>query len=85
MLAAKTWDDAEVAARMIQEEGVIVTTLNDADMAKLRQYVLEAYEQCCTENPDFAKVYESMCNYRNTMDPYRTVLGDYGFGFDYDN
>ena len=85
MLAAKTWEDAEVSAKMIQEEGVIVTTLSEEDMATLRQYVLEAYDQCCEENPDFAKVYESMCNYRETMDTYRTVLGDYGFGFNYDN
>lgn len=84
MLAAKTWDDAEVAARMVQDEGVVITTLGDEDMATLRQYVLEAYDQCCAENPDFAKVYESMCNYRKTMDTYRTVLGDYGFGFTYE-
>ena len=85
MMSSKAWEDAAIADRMVKEEGVIITKMNDEDMQTLRQYILDAYDECCQENPDFAKVYKSMCDYRETMDTYRDILGDYGVGFNYEN
>ena len=70
-----------VTNKMIDEEGITVTHLNDEDMAKIRETCLQTYAEECEINPNFKMVYESMQAYRETANNYRDWTGDYGFGF----
>lgn len=48
----------------------------------------EAYKEECEVNPNFAKVYNSMMDYKEFSSAYREMLEgtdyNYGWGFDYD-
>lgn len=78
-MAKYTWEDAQATQRIL-DSGVTATTLPEDEMERLRQYTKEAIEQMAAENKDYAHVYNSMMNYRKTMEAYRNALGDWGFG-----
>ncbi|MPN62072.1 hypothetical protein SDC9_209818 [bioreactor metagenome] len=78
-MAKYAWNDAQATQRII-DSGVQTTTLPPEEMDLLRQYTREAVEQLAAESKDYAHVYNSMMNYRKTMDSYRTALGDWGWG-----
>ena len=82
-IARYTWLDCNAANKMLNEEGVTVTRMNDEDLALIRQTCKEVYEAEAAANPNFKKVYDSMLAYREVVDPYREMLGDYGWGFSY--
>ena len=80
-LARYTWLDCNAANKMMEEEGVTVTYMNDEDLATIKKTAVEVYEEEAANNPNFKMVYESMQAYRETANNYRDWTGDYGFGF----
>ena len=75
------YNDMTVTNKMIDEEGITVTHLNDEDWQKIRETCLQTYAEECEINPNFKMVYDSMQAYRETANNYRDWTGDYGFGF----
>lgn len=75
------WNDALVSKKMVEEEGVTVTHLDDDSM----QQILDAYQECleeeAAESPQMQKILDSMAAYRENVDFYRAQIGKYGFGF----
>ena len=73
------------ANKMLNEEGVTVTRMNDDDLALIHKTITEVYEEEAAANPNFALVYDSMKSYCKVVDPYRDMLniGGYGFGFNH--
>ena len=67
--------------QMIDEQGIEVTHLNDADWQTIRDTCKQTYLEECEINPNFKKVYDSMQAYRDSADNYRDWTADYGFGF----
>ena len=80
-LSRYIYNDMTVTNKMIDEEGITVTHLNDEDWQKIRETCLQTYAEECEINPNFKMVYESMQTYRETANNYRDWTGDYGFGF----
>lgn len=80
-LARYTYLDCQAANKML-EDGITVTHLEDDAQAQILQVCTEVYEEEAASNENFAKVYDSMMSYRETVDPYRDMLnyGGYGFG-----
>lgn len=80
-MAEYFWNDAATATKMIEQEGVTVTSMDDESMEK----VLAAYREVLAEeakaNPDVEMIMNSMAAYREKVDMYRGMLGKYGFGF----
>ena len=85
-LARYTWLDCTAATRMIEEEGVTVTYMNEDDLATIHETITEVYEEEAAANPNFKMVYDSMKEYCKVVDPYREMLnsGGYGFGFNHE-
>lgn len=75
------WNDARIASKMVEEDGVTMTSLDDASM----EAILAAYDEALTEeaasNPDIQYILDSMDAYRGVVDFYRGKLDKYGFGF----
>ena len=84
-LARYTWLDCNAATKMIEEEGVTVTYMNEDDLATIHKTITEVYEEEAAANPNFKMVYDSMKEYCKVVDPYRDMLnsGGYGFGFNH--
>lgn len=84
-LARYTWLDCNAANKMLEKEGVTVTYMNEEDLAIIKATAAEVYEAEAAINDNFKLVYESMKEYCKTVDPYREMLnnGGYGFGFDH--
>lgn len=80
-LSRYIYNDMIVTNKMIDEEGITVTHLNDEDWQKIRETCLQTYAEECEINPNFKMVYDSMQAYRETTNNYRDWTGDYGFGF----
>ena len=80
-LSRYIYNDMTVTNKMIDEEGITVTHLNDEDWQKIRETCLQTYAEECEINPNFKMVYDSMQAYRETANNYRDWTGDYGFGF----
>jgi len=85
-LARYTWLDCNAAVRMIHEENVTVTYMNEDDLKTIHDTIREVYEEEAVANPNFKLVYDSMKDYCMVVDPYREMLnsGGYGFGFVHD-
>lgn len=80
-LATYIWNDMTVTNQMIEDEGITVTHLPEADMQLIRETCLQTYQEECGINPNFKMVYDSMQAYREVANNYRDWTGDYGFGF----
>ncbi|MEA4993140.1 MAG: TRAP transporter substrate-binding protein DctP [Oscillibacter sp.] len=82
-LARYTWLDSVAASKMIDEEGVTVTYMNEDDLKTIKATAQEVYEAEAAVNPNFKLVYDSMLEYCKVVDPYREMLnsGGYGYGF----
>ena len=80
-LARYYHNDMVVTNQMIDEQGIEVTHLNDADWQTIRETCKETYEEECGINANFKMVYGSMMAYRDSADNYRDWTADYGFGF----
>jgi len=82
-LARYTWLDSVAASKMIDEEGVTVTYMNEDDLKTIKATAQEVYEAEAAVNPNFKLVYDSMLEYCKVVDPYREMLnsGVYGYGF----
>ena len=80
-LARYYHNDMGVTNQMIDEQGIEVTHLNDADWQTIRETCKETYEEECGINANFKMVYDSMMAYRDSADNYRDWTADYGFGF----
>ena len=80
-LARYYHNDMVVTNQMIDEQGIEVTHLNDADWQTIRETCKETYEEECGINANFKMVYDSMMAYRDSADNYRDWTADYGFGF----
>lgn len=83
-LARYLWMDFESVEKMLNEDGCIVTQMVPEDAKTIRETCLEVYREEAENNPNFAKVYGSMMAYRLKADRYRDMLGDYSWGFNYD-
>lgn len=82
-MARYAWLDSVATNRMLEEEGVTVTYMNEEDLEIIHQTITEVYEEEAAVNPNFKMVYDSMKEYCAVVDPYREMLnsGGYGFGF----
>lgn len=80
-LARYYHNDMVVTNQMIDEQGIEVTHLNDADWQTIRETCKQTYLEECEINPNFKMVYDSMMAYRDSADNYRDWTADYGFGF----
>ena len=80
-LSRYIWNDMTVTNQMIDEQGIIVTSLPEEDMELIRKTCKETYLEECEVNPNFKKVYDSMMAYRDAAANYRDWTGDYGFGY----
>ena len=80
-LARYTWNDITTANKMLTEDGVIVTALNEDDWQTIRETCRQVYEEEAAVNENFNKVYSSMMEYRDISATYRDMLGDYSWGF----
>ena len=80
-LARYYHNDMVTTNQMIDEQGIEVTHLNDADWQTIRDTCKQTYLEECEINPNFKKVYDSMQAYRDSADNYRDWTADYGFGF----
>ena len=69
---------------MLEEDGCIVTKMNQDDWNTIRETCRQVYEEEAAKNENFNTVYSSMQDYREHADTYRAMLGDYGWGFNYD-
>lgn len=85
-MARYAWLDCNAANKMINEEGVTVTYMNEEDLAVIHETIDEVYEAEAAINPNFKMVYDSMKAYCDVVNPYRDMLnsGGYGFGFSRD-
>ena len=85
-MAFLPWLDCNAANKMMEEEGVTVTYMNDEDLATIKKTAVEVYEEEAANNPNFKMVYDSMKEYCKVVDPYRGMLNNvgYGFGFTHD-
>ncbi len=83
-LARYLWMDFQSVDKMLNEDGCIVTSLNEKDYQTIRETCQQVYEEEAEKNPNFAMVYNSMKDYRAHADTYRAMLKDYSFGFNYD-
>lgn len=83
-LARYLWMDFESVEGMLEEDGCIVTHLNEEDYRIIRKTCKEVYEEEAKKNENFNMVYSSMMNYREQADTYRDMLQDYSYGFNYD-
>lgn len=79
-----TYNDMVTTNKMLQEDGVTVTHMNDVDRQTIRETCKQVYEEESQANPNFKKVYDSMMEYRQTANAYREWTGDYGFGYNYE-
>lgn len=75
------WNNAATTNKMLQEQGVTITKMNDKDYQTIRDTALKVYEAEAAANENFKYVWDSMEAYRNTMNVYRDWLGDYSFGY----
>lgn len=80
--AAYVWRDAEATGKIL-DAGVTTTSLSDEDMNKIYDAFIEATEECCAESENYAHVWESMQNYRDTMHDWRIAQGDWDFGINF--
>lgn len=80
-LARYYHNDMVVTNQMINEQGITVTHLNDADWETIRETCLQTYAEEAQANPNFKMVYDSMQAYRESANLYREWTADYGFGF----
>lgn len=80
-LARYYHNDMVTTNQMIDEQGIEVTHLNDADWQTIRETCKQTYLEECEINPNFKMVYDSMQAYRESADNYRDWTADYGFGF----
>ena len=84
-LSRYLWMDFESTKKMLEEDGCIVTEMNQDDWNTIRNTCREVYEEEAAQNENFNMVYSSMKDYREKADTYRAMLGDYGWGFNYDD
>ena len=84
-LARYTWNDITTANKMLTEDGVIVTALNEDDWQTIRETCRQVYEEEAAVNENFNKVYSSMMEYRDISATYRDILCYYSCGFNYDD
>lgn len=82
-MARYAWQDFNATNKML-ETGVKICKYPEEDLKMIREYVQEATEVMCEENPDYKHVYDSMMAYRRMADPYKEILGDYGWGYTFD-
>ena len=82
-MARYEWESFNATQEML-DSGVTVNFYPEEDLAVIRQYVQEATQQLAAENPDYKHVIDSMNAYRALADPYKDILGDYGYGYSYD-
>lgn len=80
-LARYYHNDMVVTNQMIDEQGITVTHLNDADWQTIRETCKQTYLEECEINPNFKVIYDSMMAYRESSNNYRGWTADYGFGF----
>lgn len=84
-LSRYLWMDFESTEKMLEEDGCIVTEMNREDWKVIRDTCRGVYEEEAANNKNFNMVYSSMNEYREHADTYRVMLGDYGWGFNYDD
>lgn len=82
-LTSYLWNDFKAVDKMLNQDGCIVTHLNADDKETIRETCREVYEAEAASNANFNTVYSSMMDYRKQADTYRSMLGDYGWGFNY--
>lgn len=80
-LARYTWLDSVATSKMINEEGVTVTYMNEADLNTIKATAQEVYEAETAVNPNFKMIYDSMLEYCKVVDPYREMLNNVGYGY----
>ena len=84
-VARYTYNDMVITNKMLQQDHVTVTHLNDEDFQTIRKTCRETYAEECEANPNFKKIYDSMMASRQTANAYREWTGDYGFGYNYED
>ncbi len=83
-LSRYLWMDFDSTKKMLEEDGCVVTKMNQDDWNTIRETCRQVYEEEAAKNENFNMVYSSMQDYREHADTYRAMLGDYGWGFNYD-
>ena len=81
--AAYVWRDAQATVDILKA-GVETTTLPEEDMDQIYAAFVEATKECCAESENYAHVWESMMNYRATMNDWREAQVDWDFGINFE-
>lgn len=82
-MARYAWLDCNATNKMLNEQGITVTYMNEEDLQIIHETIDKVYAAEAAINPNFKMVYDSMRSYCDVIDPYREMLnaGGYGFGF----
>jgi TRAP-type mannitol/chloroaromatic compound transport system substrate-binding protein len=78
-----SWADFVVVREMLEDYNVEVSFYPDADLDHIFTLVRAAMDQMANDNPDYKVVMDSMLRYRWYADPYRDLLGRFGYGFSF--
>ena len=84
-LGRYTYNDMVTTNKMLQEGQVTIHHLSEEDQAIIRRTCKEVYDEECQANENFKVIYDSMMAYRQTASAYKEWVGDYGFGFNYED
>ena len=68
--------DSDSTKKMLEEDGCVVTKMNQDDWNTIRETCRQVYEEEAAKNENFNMVYSSMQDYREHADTYRAMLGD---------
>ena len=76
------YNDFVYANQQLADPEIQVMRLDDETMAAIHEATREAYKEECEVNPNFAKVYNSMMDYKEFSSAYREMLEgtDYNYG-----
>mgnify|MGYP004456812349 FL=1 len=80
-MAEYMWNDSKIATKMVEQDGVTVTQMDDDSLNTILAEYNKVLEDEASKNPNISYILDSMAAYREIVDPYRGQLGRYGFGF----
>lgn len=78
--ATYAYKDAQSTERMINDDGIEVTSLSEEEIEQIGEITYEIIEDLAKENDDFAKVLQSQMDYLEMYAHYRELQGQWSFG-----
>lgn len=78
--ATYAYKDAQSTEKMINDDGIEVTSLSEEEIEQIGEITYEIIEDLAKENDDFAKVLQSQMDYLEMYAHYRELQGQWSFG-----